>query len=585
MKSRVTTLMLMTCLCVTPFALAQDEAPQAAPPTVTCKDFVSIVPADAWGFVVVRNPAELEQKAMQMATRLTLPAMPMLSMIKSQATFLSTMNDTAPFGVCAMPVEELDDFDSGIIALVSSTDAESFAVDFEPEDVEGGIKMFEFHGEEKYFAVRGKYVAIGDSIEMLKRFLDSKASMGKALPKSRVKEMEKSDLFFWVNAENVIKHEGIAGMLSMFDMMSGQMGSENAPSEQVKQFKDLSLSLGLSDKGIGIQFYMSPQPDSDMAKAIKSVKNTTDSLLTGLPAERFVLAGGARSSAEAAGQGADQVVQMLDNPMFADIFDPDMKEAFTDGIKTIVSMLRGYSASFAALPKGPDGLIGMAIVAEVEDSAKWLEAVGKLVTDVQGGLLANEEMTEMTKLATHTKEAEKVAGVPVDTLLFDVDQGEEGEEDGWSENIKKVLGKDGILFRLAPADGKHVVVTFGGGSERLGKVIAIVKAKKSPLSEDSSIKKVAANLPKKRASEFYLAVDAGFGLFKAVQEARGEEDALPIDVPDINAPIGMASSINGLEAQVDVFIPMELVITVKDAVMQMMGMGMAGEAVEEEAPM
>ena len=140
----------------------------------------------------------------------------------------------------------------------------------------------------------------------------------------------------------------------------------------------------------------------------------------------------------------------------------------------------------------------------------------------------------------------------------------------------RVVGKEGMLIRVAPAGADKVVVSFGGGPKRLATARELVAKGQAPLATDPGVKRVSPKLATARTGEFYLAVDNALQLVKSVMTAVGEGEEFPFAIKQINAPLAYGTSVTKDASRLDVFIPMELVLYVKDLVMQAMGAAMGG---------
>ena len=107
----------------------------------------------------------------------------------------------------------------------------------------------------------------------------------------------------------------------------------------------------------------------------------------------------------------------------------------------------------------------------------------------------------------------------------------------------------------------------------------------APLDDDPGIKRVAALLPKDRNSVVYVALDNIFTLVGNINKALEEEDEFPIQLGELNAPLALVGRGGDGWTQADIFIPTELLVAGKDAIMTMVGMGagpMGGEMELEE---
>jgi hypothetical protein len=72
----------------------------------------------------------------------------------------------------------------------------------------------------------------------------------------------------------------------------------------------------------------------------------------------------------------------------------------------------------------------------------------------------------------------------------------------------------------------------------------------------------------------YFAVDRIVGVIKAAQNAFDEEE-LPISMPELNAPLTINGTGGDGWSRGDLFLPTELMVAIKNAVLTMMGGGQA----------
>ncbi len=238
-------------------------------------------------------------------------------------------------------------------------------------------------------------------------------------------------------------------------------------------------------------------------------------------------------------------------------------------------MVTGMRGVLEALPPGTgDGVFGVAAIIESTDSGKTLDLITKTIQFTLEMLadVANEqgdtELAQVHAAISYTARAEQIAGVSVSHLKIDPAKTDWLDEED-IEELLPVMGKDGMLFRMAPADASRLVIGFGGGAARMKSLIEHAKKNQAPLDHDAGIKKVAPRLPKERASVLYLAVDQ---ILVGVREALKamDEEAPPVHMPDLNAPLAMAASGGDGAIQFDLFAPTELLRAVKDAALMLM---------------
>jgi hypothetical protein len=310
-----------------------------------------------------------------------------------------------------------------------------------------------------------------------------------------------------------------------------------------------------------------------------SLKNSTGSLLTGLPASDYLIAFGEVLDPAQMSTAIEDLDQLL-TPAREELgIDVEKSKELHGLIEEIVTLARGVRGTIEALPAGADGLIGMSFIVDTTDSKRFLDLKAKIVERVLAlarSAVENADEDEAKAKAIldaveYKRAAETVNGAEVDQFKLDLTKIEDIDEED-TENLQKITGKDGVLVRMASVDPQHVVVAFGGGVSHLTKLIESVRKDAAPLDKDAGIAKVEAYLPSPRASVAYLAVDQ---LLVTINRAAVllDEEKLPVQMPTLNAPLAMTSLGADAWAQFDIYLPNELVVASKDAIMVLTGQG------------
>ena len=78
-------------------------------------------------------------------------------------------------------------------------------------------------------------------------------------------------------------------------------------------------------------------------------------------------------------------------------------------------------------------------------------------------------------------DAEQIDGSAVAQLKFDLSKMDEVDEDDLAE-MTKVLGAEGLLFRMAAKGPNLVAIGFGGGAEYMQRLLAAADKNSAPFS-------------------------------------------------------------------------------------------------------
>lgn len=568
---RLTATMLILLTLALPATLARAEGAPA--------DLLAVAPADAWAVIWVRNLGEMDQKLNTLVQQLNVP-FPFqnpLTMGLSMLGFISGVDSAGGVGAVILPAPAFDAMKDHTVLLVPCTSLDELLSLMEPEEVEPGVRKVLLQNEPTFVAQKDTHALFGSSLDAVKTVLASKSSLRSSLNAHQLKHNQGDDLAVWCNAQALTTSEA-------FKAIAPVLAMANIDAQFLSEIRSVGLSVRISSAGIGVGAYADGVPDTNTYKGMCGQKGTTDSLLLGLPKERYVLAYGAASGKEASETGAEMLTRALDNPQVQMLgLDPEKLAQIKSVIVEHVKLMRTLSVGVSALPEGPDGMISLAKVVGMEgDPAEGLALAAKLVAIVKGGLVPQEEAVAALNALEYRPAAEQIGGISVDHLVFDlakvVPQNEENPEqsEDWIRLVHKIIGKDGVLFRLGVADAKHVVMTFGGGAERFNTVATLVKEKKTPLAEDGGIQRSKKHLPSVCNAEGYLAVDQLLSVISSIAKAL-DKPVPPLSLGELNAPLAFASEpVEPGGSQTEVFLPMELVIAAKDLAMGLAGGGGPG---------
>jgi hypothetical protein len=401
------------------------------------------------------------------------------------------------------------------------------------------------------------------------------------------KALSTLSLALWLDGERAVEmaRTHIDGLLAMFTMMQGgggpaAMRQAQTTRDQVKMWLDgtqsLVLGASVTPDAIGLRFYISARNGSELA-GMMIAKNAEGSLLSGLPAGEFMLAGGQLMDPELSRRSLKQMEPYLEPDPEDGSIDAAAARETRDLAFEWVGSLTGMRVSVDSLPDGSQGMLGVTLLTDSADSGKSVQLIHRAYETARR-ICTDEDFKTAMELLTYKEKAEEIAGVPVHQYSFDIGQ-TEGIGDDEREEMKAILGEPAITIRVAAVDGKRVAMAFGGGSARMKTVIEAARADAAALASDPGIQRVDKSLSKSRASEFYFALDRIVRWVARASKVVGEEPP-PFEIPVLNAPLALRSHAGERSAQTDVHIPMDLIAAVKDIATRMMGM--EGAAAEED---
>ncbi len=573
------------------------------------RDAVAQLPADAFAVICIPSLKQLDADYQQAIVDLGLkemvqpPANSLLALVKGSLPIFAQMDETRPFAIVVMPATNMMEFNQKAAIIVPVGDPKAVVEGMGATAGEGGIYTGSMMGQPAYFALGDKRMVVAQSDAVAKAIAAKATGLDKVMKADELKTLEGLDLAIWINADQTMKVlkpmiDGFMPMMLM-SMQATPTGAKQAEAtkKQIDTLVDgmasLTLGISLSKEALDLRAGMTSKPGSELAAQTK-MKPTTESLLNGLPGDKYMAAFGQVVDPEqtrANMKHLDPYLDMLDG---VEALDKDKVGQLKAAIKEIFPMMAGARGIIQTLNGGSSGLIGFGMLIDTADSAKFIELHAKAIETAKGlASTANdpsmdEEAKKMIAALTYKADAEEIAGAKVGQLKFDLTQVPDMDDEQRAQ-LEKVIGKDGLLIRSAAVDGKVVAITFGGGAEYMGKIIETAKKKDAPLDANAGITKVNALLTKERASVVYVAIDQIFaGVNRIAKEL--EEEEIPVTMPALQSPIAVSTTGGNEWSRFDLVLPTEVLKAGKDAVMAMMegGEGDAGDEgavpTGEEAP-
>ncbi|MCH9002739.1 MAG: hypothetical protein IIC02_09225, partial [Planctomycetes bacterium] len=433
MRHKVIASFLGLCMVVTSVAQAGGGA----------KEVLSVIPGDIMGVVFIPNPKQLDADYQSTVNKLGLQMFAPPSLIniaKMQLPALQGMDDSGVFAVVILPAENFMELQSKQVLMVPTADAKGMIETLGGESAEGGVWAVKVMGQPAFAAPKGKHLLVAQTLAALKAVADSKTSLASKMKPSDLRAMENVDIGLWIDGERVMTmlKPLIDGFLPMLTMGSPPAAAE-INKKNIEMFvsglKSFGVGILLDEDGLGLRITVTSREGTDFAKQLK-ITTTTDSLLAGLPAGKYLLASGQVTNREQ----LTESVKQLDS-LFAMAGDVEglNQEKVTEIKNLLTELTPTISATrmlIQALAPGPDGLFGISVIIKTSDSKKLVASMGKMVeiakqilSELASGENPDEWIQDLAGMVGHSSGAEKIAGASVDHIKLDLSKSEEIDEE------------------------------------------------------------------------------------------------------------------------------------------------------------
>ena len=434
--------------------------------------------------------------------------------------------------------------DKQVVVLVPTSDFKAFLGNFQDvTDSGGGIwEVTVPKNKEKLFmAEHGAYAAAAKD----KAF---HAPVGIKIEGTVEKEAQTKDALLFINMKAIrpklekglkearaeldkqIKDPKSAKGNPMAMQMTPQLGKMlegylNAADQMVRDAKDTAFSFNLSDTGISTSAVADFEPDSELGRLIAQVKNTDKPLSTGLPAATYFAFGGAVLTPE------------VTTKIFSDFLEPLVKDApaanAADLTKAFESMKEALAATktmslgyVAGGGKPGEGLVSVVGVSH-GDANKILDAQKPALPAANAFMGMSVQKMKVQIDMGEPKTVEGVKFQPY-TMKFNFDPNDAQAAQA-QQMISMMYGRNGLNGLLGAVNDNTFLTVMGDGDKLLTDAIASAKADSDDLDNLPHVKKVAGELPKQRAAEFYVALDNI--ATSAIKMMKQQGFAIPFKLP------------------------------------------------------
>ena len=499
------------------------------------------VPADAQGLLVLRNLGELDQRLAPLFLASRWPLYP-VRFLRSWFGIVDGLDERGSAAVVLLPplAESSDHF--RLAVFLPTSDLERLRTMWDAQPLDGGFFKVTVAGHESHLGQRGAYAVLAEDLATVRAVVDAKTTLRDRLSPHHRASLETSDVCVWLHTGLVSSDVLLKTVLPSFAQCWG-IGTgafEDARSIMVStRVENDGVHVGITTDHAGGR----PSPAS---------LNTEEPLLIGLPGEPFYMAMGMVDDANGTQIKAmkNWVIPLLTS---AGILDAGHADSMAGLYDSVVGKVSAASVSIAQLPASSGGTIGLTKVLRARgDSRELLVEVEAALTVLQAGPFVDARFNALASRLVYRRSAERLDGLSIDHLYVDV------QEDNAAEyaKLKRIVGQEGLLWRIAAVDGTYVVVALGGGLPRLKSAIEAVRSGAAPLASDPRIAGAAKHVAGARSAEMYLSVDRLTSFMKQAGEALGVK-ATWTEQPEVTTLISLTvRELDGGFTETLVFIPL-----------------------------
>ncbi len=541
---------------------ARGQEGEAAPPRV---DLLDVLPADTWGTLAVPDLRRFDQRLNAFMQPLQVPMMmgPPVTMAKMLLGLQAGFDDNGGFAVVMLPPVQGQGISQSLVILLPTTNYQAMMKGMSAEATNDGASKI-FFAERTSFAIpyRERFAAVAQNRNALNRLTGMKGVLRTRFNDEQTRRWRDNDMTIWVNAKEVMANPMTTRLLQAAKQM-GMATSE----QELKDLGQLQFHATFDPKGLTLGGYADAQSGTQLAKVMASVPGTNESLLKGLPNEKYIAAMGFQSSRTYAEMSAKSLENSIRTFMEGQGLEADKWMPATTSLTNLAKFTTSLSADVVALPDDRSGTLAANIVIRTNGNAgafitTLADMVGQVKTGVEG--IDDDEAKEIASLVSYTKNAEKQGGSAVDHLTFTLP---DDADQHVKEMVKKIFGEANVIVRVSRASDDNVVMTIGGGVDQTAALLASARSDGAPLAKAKGIATASTRVGNRRTMEMYVAVDRLLQVMTKLDPAQMNGMVMPT----VDAPLVLhGNSIDERSASGAFFVPMDLIVAMKNAFMNAM---------------
>jgi len=522
------------------------------------------VPADAWGFAVVKSLDQIDKKAETLQKEFGLAIPPIRNSLLTMLPIASAFDGSRPICVIAMNIQEMGEKAVGF--LVPATDPKGLIAKLQPGEEKEGLTPCNIAGETMYARALERYVLVSPSEACCRKIVVSDKRLSDAFAPQRAEMLARSDVFASVSVGTIMSayRELIAGFAAM---AAGSIPGDPRMLEkwiaEMGQIETLDIGATLDEKGFWLGWQATAAPNTALATYYTESRTAPELLVQWLPREDYLFCIGGISSPRSNQQGGDALMLGALRSLFTGFGDPARIGPVFDESVAIATGAERYAFSISMIP-GPDRpTLAAAMVLQTADATRTVDALRKLFRTVLA--VSNDpEFDGIKKSIVHRIDAEQIQGRKIDTITVDPKLlAGAGVKMAELRKAEALLGRD-LTVRFGPISDKQVAIAIGGGQSRFEAIQkAATVGSADGMNADVGIRAVLENMYKPRSLEFFVALDHIVGSIRAQARAMGDDDPIPVDLPRLDAPAAFCGSVTGRTARWEFFAPKRLMVAMK----------------------
>lgn len=331
----------------------------------------------------------------------------------------------------------------------------------------------------------------------------------------------------------------------------------------IDEMESMDMALRISDKNVLFEELIAYKKGGLLSSSAPKENKDAQSLLSALPAEKWVLAiGQIQSSGPGVRRSMQLVTDMLKSLEKADLpieLPANTAGRIGDMLQTYAEQTQSIQLALGAAAEG-NGLFGMTHVLNVKNPARIEAVLSAKAKWLQDLIKANAEKAGPAGQLqiSYKNNVETVNGTQIDALVIDHPMLAQLPPAA-KNRIKVMIGEEKIRFFLARAGNNRIVSSFGGGVEGISEALSAARANRGKIAMSEGVPDILADMPGKLSGIMLLNPAHALSLVsEGMQKVSPFAPGIPFRL-ETKKPIAMAAASTDTDAHIVYAVPTDLV--------------------------
>ena len=510
---------------------------------------LSIIPGNALVAVTFQNLKSLDSRVATL-TKSFGPPVHAFDLAKIALGIASGIDARGSAAVALLPVVGDGPVGTGLVLILPTSNHDEILAFLDATGMEDGITKVTIRGRASYAASRSGYTVFGSNLKTVQSVVSNARPFVAQCSELQLELIAGHDVSMYVNVAALQRS-------AVGKRFENWLGARIGFGDLLDSVGSLLVSARIKPGGVSVAVLM----EARVWRKPREQAATSETLLRGLPDEPFAIATGGLLGRDDRWESAviDAVVSAA---VGAGIILSDRADDVRAAYRSLVAQSAQVAASLSLLPDGEHDAVGAVKIITTRGAPERLVAAAdSLIRVLKSGVFADARYARVVERLEWRSRVESRSGVEIDHIVLRLD----GLDAGHAEKAATAFGPEGILVRIGAVDHKYVVVSLGGGVERFDRIVGTLRAGRAPLSSGTAVRMARLGVSQERFWEAYVSVGRCLRVWNRLTAIVGVDGQFT-EIPEVNAAVGISvRDVGASETRLDLFVPVEFLVALKNA--------------------